>query len=226
MFCQYINKDIISNKDIFSHIVSDKQNNYYWSDDWSVDFYIDLAKKGFICTTQDIDNENFVLLAEMQFNYALLNFNELHISKKNIKRLLKQKQATLHVDGIYLQDIIKFIEQTHKYSWVRGRYVKLLEELNMLNRDDFKLLSVVLKKDDTITAGEIGYITNNIYTSLSGFSLRTYNHFGKLQLVMLSKYLQNLGLSFWNLGHPYMQYKLDLGAKIYTREEFLAKIPK
>lgn len=25
----------------------------------------------------------------------------------------------------------------------------------------------------------------------------------------------------WNLGHPQLQYKVDLGAKIYNRKEFL-----
>lgn len=39
----------------------------------------------------------------------------------------------------------------------------------------------------------------------------------------LGFYLENNKFSFWNLGHPYMQYKFDLGAKLYAREEFLKK---
>ena len=42
-------------------------------------------------------------------------------------------------------------------------------------------------------------------------------------MVLLSKYLEENGFLFWNLDHPYMQYKLDLGAKVLSRIEFLEK---
>ena len=37
------------------------------------------------------------------------------------------------------------------------------------------------------------------------------------------KYLEKNNFSFWNLGHPYMQYKFDLGATSFSREEFLKR---
>jgi len=40
---------------------------------------------------------------------------------------------------------------------------------------------------------------------------------------LLSKYLEKNGLSFWNLGHPHMEYKKKLGAKVYARQEFLKR---
>ncbi len=81
------------------------------------------------------------------------------------------------------------------------------------------------KRTKELIAGEIGYKINSTYTSLTGFSLKEkiYNNWGKLQLVLLAQYLEKNNYSFWNLGHPYMQYKFDLGAKIYSREEFLEK---
>jgi len=78
-------------------------------------------------------------------------------------------------------------------------------------------------------AGEIGYIIGSTYTSLSGFSIKEkqYSNWGKLQMVLLSKYLDTNNFSFWNLGHPYMQYKLDMGAKVLSRIEFLERwLPK
>jgi len=42
-------------------------------------------------------------------------------------------------------------------------------------------------------------------------------------MTLLAKYLQNNNFSFWNLGHPYMQYKLDLGATVLSRIDFLEK---
>ena len=42
-------------------------------------------------------------------------------------------------------------------------------------------------------------------------------------MTLLAQYLENNHFSFWNMGHPYMQYKLDLGASILDREVFLLK---
>ena len=76
-----------------------------------------------------------------------------------------------------------------------------------------------------LIAGEIGYKIGKTYTSLSGFSKKDkkYNNWGKLQMILLAKHLEENSFSFWNLGHPYMQYKFDLGAKLYSREDFLEK---
>ena len=64
-----------------------------------------------------------------------------------------------------------------------------------------------------------------MYTSLSGFSSKekAYNNWGNLQLVLLAEYLEKNNYEFWNLGHPYMDYKIKLGAKIFTRIDFLEK---
>ncbi len=74
-----------------------------------------------------------------------------------------------------------------------------------------------------LVAGEIGYKIGATYTSLSGFSIKDkgFNNYGKLQLVLLAKYLQKNNYQFWNLGHPYMKYKFDLGATLFKREDFL-----
>ena len=50
---------------------------------------------------------------------------------------------------------------------------------------------------------------------------KKYNNYGKLQLIELSKHLEKKGYDFWNLGHPYMDYKFQIGAKKYSRNDFL-----
>ena len=35
------------------NISTNLTNNYYWSDDWNSELYIELAKKGFISTSYD-----------------------------------------------------------------------------------------------------------------------------------------------------------------------------
>jgi hypothetical protein len=84
---------------------------------------------------------------------------------------------------------------------------------------------VYIESEGNIVAGEIGYIIGKTYTSLSGFSSKQkkHNNYGTAQLVLLAQYLQEQGFSFWNLGQPYMDYKLALGAKVYERKTFLER---
>jgi len=69
--------------------------NYYWSDDFSAAYYIAKAKAGFIAVT-DYYEEEELLLPEIQFRYALLDFDDLHISTK-VKKLLQTKNLQLEV---------------------------------------------------------------------------------------------------------------------------------
>ena len=101
----------------------------------------------------------------------------------------------------------------------------MLFDIYSNNYDNFELLTFELysKIDSSLIAGEIGYKIGKVYTSLTGFFNRTkeYNNYGNLQLVLLSNYLQENDYKFWNLGHACLQYKLDLGANILKREDFL-----
>ncbi len=202
------------------------QNNYYWSDNWSEDFYIELAKAGFISTSYDTKN-GLVLLPELQHDYAVLDFENLHISKK-VKKLLNKNNYELCINSRFNEVITKLNTQ-HKYNWLKNEYAELLTKLYTNNNksNDFKVISVeLICKDSTqLIAGEVGYIIANTYTSLSGFSSKEkkYANYGTLQLVLLAKYLQNNNFKFWNFGHPHMIYKKKLGCKTYTRNEFLQR---
>lgn len=82
------------------------KKNYYWSDDWSKEFYIELAKAGFISTTYDT-KEGLVLLPELQYHYAILDFKNLHISSK-IKKLMHQNSYELCINS-RLNEVLKKI---------------------------------------------------------------------------------------------------------------------
>jgi Leu/Phe-tRNA-protein transferase len=217
----YITKNDIDNHNtLFNFIYPNKELNYYYSDDFSVEFYIALAKAGFITVYLENDNGAF-LLPEIQFEYAVLDFKNLHISKR-VKKLLRRDDYRFIFDGFF-DEIIEQIQNYHKDSWIKNRYVELLYRVKEYRGDDFRLVTVALFSGETLVAGEIGYITNSIYTSLSGFSNREFSNYGKLQMVLLAKELESMGIKFWNLGHATMQYKIDLGAKIYSREKFLKR---
>jgi Leu/Phe-tRNA-protein transferase len=202
-------------KDIYPNMLK----NYYWSNDFSGEYYIAQAQMGFIAVTETIKDIE-LLIPEIQLSYAILDFDNLHINRK-VKRLLKKENLNLIIDE-NLDSIAQQIDKTHKNSWVTPKYIQALKEANSLNKN-FKAVAVYIKQDAQIIAGEIGYFIGKTYTSLSGFALREkkYNNYGTAQLVLLAQKLKELKINFWNLGHPHMSYKIALGAKIYTREDFL-----
>jgi Leu/Phe-tRNA-protein transferase len=204
------------------------QENYYAYEYFSATMYIKLAKAGFISTTATLSNKKTYLLPEIQFEYAVLYFENLHISKK-VKKLI-QKDNFVFEKNKNLNLVIEKINDFHKDSWINKEYKEMLLDIFSNKQDNFELLSFELYSKDysTLIAAEIGYTIGSVYTSLTGFSIRTkeYNNYGKLQLVLLGKYLQNNNYKFWNLGHACLQYKLDLGAIVLKRDVFLEQWQK
>lgn len=200
------------------------QNSYYWSDEWSEDFYIELAEAGFISTTYDT-KAGLVLLPELQFDYAILDFKDLHISKK-VKKLINENAYTFSLNSMF-DEVLAKISTQHKYNWLKEEYLQLLKNLYNSENINFQIISIeiICKDSSELIAGEVGYIIGKTYTSLSGFSSREkkYNNYGNLQLVLLAKFLQENGFLFWNLGHSHMNYKQKLGCKTHNREEFLKR---
>lgn len=221
----YITLQKLKDEFYFGQLCADMQNSYYWSDDWSEEFYIELAKEGFISTTYDT-KDGLVLLPELQNDYAILDFKDLHISKK-VKKLIDE-DSYIFTFNTKFDEVLERFGKQHRDNWLKGEYLELLKNLykHREQREDFKIISVELSsKNDELIAGEVGYIIGKTYTSLSGFSSneKKYNNYGNLQLVLLAKFLQKSGFSFWNLGHPHMEYKKKLGVKTYSRSEFLKR---
>lgn len=224
-------ENILDKNLLENFIYQSMDHNYYYSEEFDEKFYIDLALKGFITIWYEDDGIEY-LLPEIQYEYAVLDFKDLHISKK-VQKLLKNGSYQFFSD-IEFDNVIQQISQFHKNSWIRGKYIKLLKELqkSKYKKELFSLHVFGIKDIQTgvIVAAEVGYSTygHNVYTSLSGFCLREkqYNHYGNLQMVLLAQYLQKNQYQFWNLGHPYMDYKLQLGSKIIKRKELIERLKK
>ncbi len=221
----YLTPQRLRDVDYYEYICQDLQNSYYWSDDWSDDFYIELAQAGFISTTYDT-KDGLVLLPELQFDYAILDFKNLHISKK-VKKLINEDAYMFSLNSRF-DEVLEKISTQHKYNWLKEEYLQLLKNLFLdKEKRNFKIMSVeIISKDSSeLIAGEVGYIIGKTYTSLSGFSSKEkkYSNYGNLQLVLLGEFLQKNDFAFWNLGHPHMQYKQKLGCKTYIRSEFLKR---
>jgi Leu/Phe-tRNA-protein transferase len=224
----YITKADIEDKDtLINFIYSNTDVSYYYTELFDEDFYITLAKVGFISISHTEENIQY-LLPEMQKEYAVMDFEKLHISKK-VNKLLKQDHLYSFSISHNIDEVAKGINKYHVNNWMEKDYLNLLYKIKEYKHKsiDFELLSCELKCNvtNTLVAGEIGYRINSTYTSLSGFTTKEkqYNNYGKLQMTLLCQYLEKNNYSFWNMGHPYMQYKIELGAVILTRKDFLLK---
>ena len=204
---------------LMSKIYPDMQRNYYWSEDFSAEFYIAQAKAGFIAVTDTYEGRE-LLLPEIQFSYALLHFENLHISTK-VRKLLKKKDLQLKI-STDIAPVVRKIRSYHKQCWLTPRYEETLLQTQRI-REDFQVIESHIEENGELVAGEVGYIIGDTYTSLSGFSSREkpYRNYGTAQLVLLAHYLKENGFAFWNLGQSYMPYKFALGAKQYERGDFL-----
>lgn len=196
-FLYLIDKNDIKEKNTLINIYSNTNVNYYLSDDFSKEFYILLAKTGFISTSIFIDNL-FYLLPEIQFEYAILDFDNLHINKR-VKKLINQNNFEFLIN----KDINKNLEKLndyHKDNWLTNKYKDLIVNLYKNPDNNFSILSIELydKNSKELIAGEIGYKINSTYTSLSGFSSKdeNYKNWGKLQMVLLAFYLEKNNFSF------------------------------
>ena len=213
--------DVTSPNILINIIYPNMYKNYYWSDDFSAKYYIAQAKAGFIAVTDYYEDEE-LLLPEIQFSYALLDFKDLHISRK-VNKLLNDKDLKLQISHD-LDEVVERINASHKNCWLTPRYLEMIKATHGLD-NNFELISVAIKDENILVAGEIGYVIGKTYTSLSGFSSREkrYCNYGTTQLVLLAQHLEENGFKFWNLGQSYMTYKLSLGAKVYERQAFLKR---
>lgn len=225
-----ITRDDLSPEILCNHIYTNNEVNTYWTDDWSSGFYSSLAKAGFIATSIMHEDLGAVLLPEIQFDYAVLDWRNLHISRK-IKKIInsgflenEEVYLTLNPD---LTTVLEGINNYHEENWLIPEYRNLLNEISKNKTSDISPFAVELWQGRTkrLVAGEIGYAIGGVYTSLSGFCIRESGlpNWGTIQLVMLSQVLENSGFEFWNLGHPYMDYKTALGANVLDRRTFLQR---
>jgi len=223
---EYLSYDELVCTELIQYIYDDMNKNYYWTDDFSAEYYVAQAKAGFIAVTMEHEDQ-VILTPEIQKSYAILDFKDLHISRK-VQKILKTQNPKLEI-GYAFEEVFEKINQFHSLTWLRKPYVETLARVNQEKYTEMKVVTALLRDDKgEAIAGEFGYIIGKTYTSLAAFSSKEkeYANYGTVQLVLLAQYLEKQGFAFLNLGQPFMPYKIKLGAKVYERAEFLKRWQK
>jgi len=222
----YVTLSDLHNEVVINHIYHNINETYYIAEDLSPEMYDALAYNGFISVSaRDIFNNEF-LLPEMQASYAVLHWENLHVSRRLKqfikKKLLPEKEYFISINE-NIQAVIEGINRYHREkNWMHNSYTQILKSMHRQTHYKQTILSVELWDQQRLIGGEIGYLTGSIYTSLTGFFDRcNYSNFGKIQLIALARLLMKAGVTFWNMGHPYMKYKFDIGAREFDRLNFL-----
>ncbi len=213
-------------------LYEDLAHRYYWTATWSPSFYIELAKAGFISIATEHPELGSVLVPELQEAYAVLDWPELHVSRKASALLTPDRLRREGLELSVVDDVTPVLDRLVAYhgesSWLSREYRVLLNALPSAPTSDFRLRGVELRagRDRQLVAGELGYTLGRTYTSLSGFCDRSHRRLrglGTLQMILLARRLEQANYAFWNLGHPKLAYKRALGARVVPRLAFLTR---
>ncbi len=189
-------------------------------------FVANLMYHGFLPMMMELDDGVPLLIPKLHFERCVLDFKDLHVSKRIRKSL---DSYTLTCNNNY-DNVIEQIIAYHKYpkreeNWIHPSLQKTLSALHKASPNpNVQVWTFELwNKEGKLVAGEIGYRVGGVYTSLSGFHLE--NNTGKVQMILTAQWLEKQGFAFWDLGME-MPYKMHLGAHILETKEFMERLYK
>jgi len=215
------------------------------SDKFDPEFIANLMEAGFLVMSMNVSNDAeesqpepppepfYILLPKLHLVRSVLFYENLHI-KKSIQRFIRARGAAyqLRADTDFDYIIDRCVEK-HGCDWLtpplvdcikrirRGEGVKYLPEKASSSLAPTACpypASFALYKNGQLVAGEFGVICGKVYTSYSGFYEE--DNTGTLQIILTTRYLQENGFSFFDMGMP-LDYKADLGAADISPEEFV-----
>jgi Leu/Phe-tRNA-protein transferase len=200
--------------------------------DFSPDFVARMMEAGFLVMSVNIAEEGeepyYILLPKLHLVRSALFFENLHV-KKSIRRFLSRYE--LRPDADFERVLGRCVEK-HGIDWLTPPLIDCIKQIRELSsRREPEALkgrlvpkaivspaSFALYRGGKLVAGEFGVVCGRVYTSYSGFY--DEDNAGTVQLILTTRYLQEQGFSFFDLGMP-MDYKNDLGAVDISPAEFV-----
>lgn len=172
-------------------------------------------KKGFYPMSLECFGMNFLAIKHhlIKLNIAFDRFRVPKNTKSYIKKYFSDYTITFNRD---FQGVMQGINKAYPDTWLCPELVAELEAINRNPTDEISVDSVEIWNGDKLVAGEIGFITGNVYASLSGY--HTENNIGTVQMAVLGLYLKENGFAYWDLGMS-IPYKYRFGAEDCDREK-------
>ncbi|MDR0316503.1 MAG: GNAT family N-acetyltransferase [Treponema sp.] len=202
------------------------------SPDFSPDFIARLMEAGFLvmsCEIPDVDGQGesiYILLPKLHLTRSVLFFENLHI-KKSVRPYLKLYELRPNAD---FNRILDRCVEIHGTGWLTPPLLDAVRTIRERSTAEQHTLpppdnaahpvSFALYRNGNLVAGEFGVIVGRVYTSYSGYY--DEDNAGTVQLVKTSRYLQERGFDFFDLGMS-LDYKTGLGALDISPAEFVAR---
>jgi len=197
--------------------------------DFSPDFIAGLMAAGFLVMSTKVDSDEdedddraapeqedrYILLPKLHLIRSALFFENLHV-KKSVKRYLSRYELKPDADFDFIVDRCREI---HGADWLTDPLVSSVRDIRKSVIHGAYPMSFALYRDGKLVAGEFGVKVGRVYTSYSGYY--DESNAGTVQLILTTRWLQERGFAFFDLGMP-MDYKKDLGATDIKPEEFVA----
>jgi Leu/Phe-tRNA-protein transferase len=173
-----------------------------------------LMAAGFLVMSMKMEDGEYILLPKLHLVRSALFFERLHV-KKSIRRFLPRYELRPDAD---FETILDRCVTLHGDDWLTPPLVEAIKRIRLMQNSQVRPFSFALYRDGRLAAGEFGIVSGRIYTSYSGYF--DEDNAGTVQLVLASRWLEDSGFSFFDLGMP-LPYKYDLGAVDIYPEEFV-----
>ena len=233
----YVETQCFTSPTVLAHMYADLSRDYYVSDDWSIEFYVLQAVRGFIAVGHKTEAGTELILPQIQTSYCVLDWATISSPGKSVQKQMTAGGFTQSINTNPDLVIAKLGEYHGAKSWLCPKYRELCKQLFRKGRIEiagiagtrvtFQMCSVELHSGDgELVAGEIGYAIGAVYTSLTGFCKQEKKRsHGTVQIRALARVLETNGFEFLNLGQPpvdgKMQYKADLRGVEISRQAFI-----
>jgi Leu/Phe-tRNA-protein transferase len=201
--------------------------------DFDPKFVAKMMEAGFLVMSVNIAEKDeepyYILLPKLHLVRSAMFFENLHI-KKSIRRFLNRYELRPDAD---FDHILGRCVEKHGIDWLTPPLVDCIRKIKAMSLWQtpealrkgslvptaiVNPVSFALYHDGKLVAGEFGVVYGKVYTSYSGFY--DEDNAGTVQLILTTRYLQEHGFSFFDLGMP-MDYKTDLGAVDISPAEFV-----
>ena len=196
-------------------LLTQRQREFCTAIDFTPAFVAAVCCQGYIPMGEQVA-ELPVLLIKSHHQRCVLDFANLHLSRK-LKRHARGLTFAINQD---FQGCLDEIVNYHTANWLIAPLCDAFIQLHQHPQNNVALHSVEIYNGDQLVAGEVGYTTGTMYTSLAGFHIQ--NGAGSVQLALLGQVLARSGFAFWDLGME-LPYKRHLGADVMHRQAFLER---